>query len=298
MAGDWIKIQHSLPGKPEVFAIARVVRQNRDTVVGLLVRFWAWCDENSTDGTNLSVTSDDVDDIVGLPGFAAALRSSGWLSGEDGSLQVPNFERHNGSSAKARALESEAKRLRRLSDTESDTCPTKEPSNVRPEKRRREETRGEYQSSKDVGNGGIVGGAGVVPSKPPSPPSRSSKEVRDEIRQRHTANLEHLEWEQAIAFAEAAARKIPPAEERDRRAWIKFGVLAATAFSEAWLADTADAVSKMAEVKKTRQACFVAALKVKARELYEVGEPQFTAMVRSIEIPTDVWKSQALEVRK
>lgn len=142
MAGDWIKIEHSLPAKPEVFAIAARVGQNRAEVVGRLILVWSWMDEITDSGTGLRIASNDIDDIAGTPGFAEAMREAGWLTGRDLSLQVPNFQRHNGTSAKARALESEAKRLRRLSgkssDHASDICPTKSAVNVRPEKRREE----------------------------------------------------------------------------------------------------------------------------------------------------------------
>lgn len=144
MAGDWIKITLNLTTKPEVFAIAKLVGQNRHEVVGRLVAIWTWADQTTTDGEQLALTSEDLDEIAGTGGFAAAMRSAGWLEGRDGSLQLPNFERHNGSSAKARALEQEAKRLRRLSDKTSDnmsdTCPTKQARKVRPEKRREEKS--------------------------------------------------------------------------------------------------------------------------------------------------------------
>ena len=111
------------------------------TTIGLLVRFWSWADKQTIDGGGIKITKSRVDALTGRPGFADAMCAVGWLTGEDGNLQLPNFQRHNGSSGKARALESEAKRLRRASlKNLSDNCPTKTPAIVRPEKRREEKS--------------------------------------------------------------------------------------------------------------------------------------------------------------
>lgn len=142
MAGDWIKIRTDLYEDQDVLQMSDILGTDDPTIVGLLVRFWSWADKQTIDGSGIKLTENRIDSLVGRPGFSAALREVGWLIGDDGNIQLPNFERHNGSSAKARALESEAKRLRRnnkkTSDKLSDKCPTKNTENVRPEKRREE----------------------------------------------------------------------------------------------------------------------------------------------------------------
>lgn len=139
---SWIKIDTSLATKPEVFQIARDCKTPRPTVVGHLLMFWGWLDCNSRDGQHLPLSTADIDEIAGLPGFTKAMVTAQWLVGEDGDYSIPRYDRHNGNSAKARALEAEAKRLRRMSDEEpadvSDSCPTNPPANVGPEKRREE----------------------------------------------------------------------------------------------------------------------------------------------------------------
>ena len=115
MAGSWIKVEHGLPDKPEVRALARVLKVSPHEVVGLLVRFWIWCDANVTVSAlpdcNAVVTqasAEDIDDIVRRPGFAHALQGVGWLRCSDAtdppSVVIPHFGRHNGKSAKTRAL--------------------------------------------------------------------------------------------------------------------------------------------------------------------------------------------------
>jgi len=103
MAGDWIKIEITTPDKPEVIAIAARLRMDQDTVVGKLVRLWGWADLNSIDGNFLSISEQFIDRISQKKGFAAALRSVGWLHGKDGEISFPDFSRHNGKSAKLRA---------------------------------------------------------------------------------------------------------------------------------------------------------------------------------------------------
>jgi len=104
MAGDWIKIEHALPDKPEVFRLADLLGIDPDAVVGKLVRLWVWCDQQTVDGNALGVTDAFLDRITHQPGFSVALRKVGWLQVRSGSLAIPRFDRHNGQTAKARAV--------------------------------------------------------------------------------------------------------------------------------------------------------------------------------------------------
>jgi hypothetical protein len=141
MAGDWIKIRTDLYEDQDVLQMSDILETDDPTTVGLLVRFWSWADKQTIDGNGIKLTAPRIDTLVGRQGFAEAMRSVGWLAGENGSLKLPNFQRHNGASAKARVLEAEAKRLRREQQKHnkemSDNCPTNSPQEVRPEKRER-----------------------------------------------------------------------------------------------------------------------------------------------------------------
>lgn len=152
MAGDWIKVERATPDKPEVVKLAEILHMDDpDFVLGKLWRFWAWADANTQDGI-LKTKYAHIDRVVYCPGFARGLVSVGWLQGREGALVIPNFDRHNGNSSKARALEAEAKRIRRslkdqsdnASDIVSDQSPTPGPTvvrhHVRPEKRREDNT--------------------------------------------------------------------------------------------------------------------------------------------------------------
>lgn len=120
MAGDWIKIEHVTPDKPEVVQMANVLQLDQDCVVGKLLRLWVWADQQSVNGDALSVTDAFVDRLVFCAGFSKALRGVGWLQGRDGRLVVPNFLRHNGETAKKRALSKDRNVEKRKRDSERD----------------------------------------------------------------------------------------------------------------------------------------------------------------------------------
>ncbi len=110
MAGDWIKAEHTLPDKPEVVAIAAILNIDQDAVVGKLLRLWIWADQQFKTDTilkrfcnGMTVSLSFIDRITLCPGFGEAMKSVGWLFGENGAFALPNFERHNGTTAKERA---------------------------------------------------------------------------------------------------------------------------------------------------------------------------------------------------
>lgn len=145
MAGDWIKIEHTTPDKPEVVRMATALRIDQDAVTGKLLRLWAWADQNSIDGADVMVTTSFIDRITGRRGFAQALIEVGWLREEEGRLHLPNFDRHNGQTAKARA-----ESARRMTKTRirkqhvlRESCGNvaeKAQRNAQPEKRREEKS--------------------------------------------------------------------------------------------------------------------------------------------------------------
>jgi len=103
MAGDWIKIEHVTPDKPEVHRMAESLKIDPDAVVGKLLRLWIWADQQIDNCNGASVTLSLLDRITFVSGFAMAMHSVGWLVIKDGEISFPNFERHNGKTAKDRA---------------------------------------------------------------------------------------------------------------------------------------------------------------------------------------------------
>jgi hypothetical protein len=141
MAGDWIKVERATPEKPEVLRMARELCIDRDAVFGKVMLVWMWFDSNSCNGVVDGAVDADVDAVVRHQGFASLLRSVGWLKDAPRGigLELPNFARHNGETAKKRALSNrrQAKWRNAAVDGHVDAMPSTNAS-TREEKRREE----------------------------------------------------------------------------------------------------------------------------------------------------------------
>lgn len=104
MAGDWIKMEHVTPDKPEIVRMAGILNIDQDAVFGKCFRIWVWADQQTINGNDLNVTHSFLDRLSNCPGFSSALAEVGWLKTRNGKISIPNFDRHNGQTAKNRAL--------------------------------------------------------------------------------------------------------------------------------------------------------------------------------------------------
>jgi uncharacterized phage protein (TIGR02220 family) len=134
MAGEWIKLDAWIFDKPEVLRLSRLLGEDVHAVVGSLVFFWIWLDRHSVDGTVDGVTSSDVDAVANREGFAEAMAAVGWLRFDDKNerIEVPNFDAHNGETAKKRALKNDRQARWRASSTGASTREEKRREEVRP----------------------------------------------------------------------------------------------------------------------------------------------------------------------
>jgi hypothetical protein len=103
---SWIKFETATSEKPEVWAMALSLGIDADAVVGKLLRVWAWFDAQTVEGNAPSVTKALLDSKVCVSGFCDAMIRVGWMCEDDGVICLPNFDRHNGKTAKNRALTS------------------------------------------------------------------------------------------------------------------------------------------------------------------------------------------------
>jgi hypothetical protein len=149
MAGDWIKMRTDLSEDPAVIAVAARLNIDEFSVVGRLHRIWSWADSQLRDGYAYGITLKWIDRYVHLDGFSNALLDVGWLgkienetlpeSGNIGLLEgnanlldreeiekgfekiekgvfFPNFDRHNGETAKTRAVKTKNKQNSRATN--------------------------------------------------------------------------------------------------------------------------------------------------------------------------------------
>jgi hypothetical protein len=155
-------MRHNLKDAPEVMGIADALNVQSVTVVGCLHALWCWFDEHTTDGQSSNVTTGLIDRIVGVPGFSDATIAAGWLVRCEEGLSLPNFDRHNGHTAKSRALSQsrmaksrsrygQAQQERNTSATgaqqERNTGYASRVTKAQPEESRGEESRGEVVSA-------------------------------------------------------------------------------------------------------------------------------------------------------
>lgn len=113
MSGDWIKVELETPDKPEVQYMAGMLNLDPDMVFAKLFRVWVWFDKHTQDGHAHGVTYAFLDRVAHHPGFAEAMALSGWLRQDGHVLVLPNFDRHNGKTAKNRALANTRKQTQR-----------------------------------------------------------------------------------------------------------------------------------------------------------------------------------------
>ena len=134
MAGDWIKMRADLLTHPKVVRIVSALKADKLRVIGGLHAVWCLFDAHSVDGTLDGYTSEALDDLIGWPGFCAAMVRVGWLEDHGESLATPRFDEHNGQSAKRRATETQRKRMAR--ETPEMSAPDADKKRSREEKRR------------------------------------------------------------------------------------------------------------------------------------------------------------------
>ncbi len=133
MAGDWIKMRADLFTHPKVVRMASALkadgRPDVIRVVGGLMSVWCLFDAHSVDGVLEGYTPDLIDDHLRWDGFSAAMESVGWLAFDEvnSSMSLPDFDKHNGQSAKRRAQDADRKREdRKASASDADKKRTRE----------------------------------------------------------------------------------------------------------------------------------------------------------------------------
>lgn len=133
----WLKFDVTTPEKPEVLAITIALGwEDPDLTVGKLLKVWRWFDQHTVEGNALGVTAALLDRLIGVTGLTQAMANVGWLVITPSGLTLPNFETHNGKTAKDRALT--ASRVANHKTNAKGNAPTVSDALPREEKRREE----------------------------------------------------------------------------------------------------------------------------------------------------------------
>lgn len=104
MAGDWIKMRVNLWTHPKVSRLMKRTGVTRCNAIGALYGAWSVADQHADEDGVIQMSSEDLDDMLEVPGFCNALQSVGWLEApSEETLQFVAYQEHNGSTAKQRA---------------------------------------------------------------------------------------------------------------------------------------------------------------------------------------------------
>lgn len=182
MAGDWIKWTKGLSRRREVAVIARKLNISRREAACACMEMWEWADDETADGHVRGATKDDLDSIIGMPGFSEVMTSDevGWVRFSERGISFPRWDRNNGETAKKRLLEARKKqRQRKLegkppSPSKRDKCP----QNVPP----REEAEAEAEKSLSLKDQRGRGRSGSGRSKKQFEGDLDEATLRDEAR--------------------------------------------------------------------------------------------------------------------
>lgn len=108
----WIKVEKDLANDPRVLRMASRLRNAEVTlasrskllVIGAIVTLWWYADTHIGDDDVLPIGTDQIDELVGLTGFCEIMPAE-WLQVIDAnSVKLVDYFAHNGTNAKARAL--------------------------------------------------------------------------------------------------------------------------------------------------------------------------------------------------
>lgn len=123
---NWIKIEHSLPDKMEVLAIARHTGLSVDEVVGKLVRLWCWEDQHGRECFVKSAKSFDLERLGVTQDFAEAMEKVGWLRVLKTGIRFPDIDRHNSQLAKRKALNAQRQARHRAKTCNESVTPSRD----------------------------------------------------------------------------------------------------------------------------------------------------------------------------
>ena len=101
----WVKRTKGLSSKREILIMANFLAVDRRMVAGVFMDWIDWADEETTDGFIDGMTVDQIDTVVNYENFGRALLLVDWIKEDNRGLYIVNFDRHNGESAKKRALD-------------------------------------------------------------------------------------------------------------------------------------------------------------------------------------------------
>ncbi len=106
---DWIKVEKNTHEKKKMRDIAKLCGVSRSEAFMGWFTLWCWFDSETEDGFLPNLTPAECDEVSGIIGMGAALRKVEWVEFSDDGALIMKWSRHNGESAKKRALDAQRK---------------------------------------------------------------------------------------------------------------------------------------------------------------------------------------------
>jgi len=103
MSGDWSKVENITPWKFEIAEMADILNKDRQTVVGIFLEYIVWINEHCETEFFPINALNIIDEKLNCPGFCNALKQVGWIRESKNNIQIVNYDRHNGNTAKSRS---------------------------------------------------------------------------------------------------------------------------------------------------------------------------------------------------
>ncbi|MFO1465840.1 MAG: hypothetical protein U1F35_05275 [Steroidobacteraceae bacterium] len=174
----WIKWEKDLPTDPRMIRMVRELKrtsvtgaltsalQERSalaTVCGALLLFWSYADSHIRADDTIDLGPADIDELVGIDGFAKSMPEDWLRVVDDQTVELPNFQSHNNVEAKKKAQAQKRVETHRLRKRNADETPQRNnsvtgalPDQTRP---RPDHTRppSEFSDAPNGGNGKVNG---------------------------------------------------------------------------------------------------------------------------------------------
>ena len=100
----WIKLNASLRTNPKLLTLASRLGVTPVTAMGAICHAWMIADEHADESGALPhMEPGALDSLIGIDGLAETMRSVGWLEVSGDGLLFPDYQQHNGTTAKSRA---------------------------------------------------------------------------------------------------------------------------------------------------------------------------------------------------
>lgn len=116
---SWIKFRTSLIRDGRVTLASRKCGVSRSAIIGALVTLWSLADEQCDEhGSMFGWSAEDLDREIGIENFCKSLPPC-WIDLSGEFVKLPEYQEHNGSTAKKRALNQKRALASRVRNAES-----------------------------------------------------------------------------------------------------------------------------------------------------------------------------------